>query len=65
MSWPAKFDGTCAGCGEPIRVGQEIRWASFDNPGGNIEHVACPSPEIPCPHCHLVPSTSGRCGCDD
>lgn len=67
MAFPAKFKGKCATCGEPIEVGQMIRWVDVDE-SRKVEHVQC-DPDSPfglragertCATCWLVKTNA--CG---
>lgn len=49
----AKFPSTCPGCGERIRVGEQVEWAR----GTKARHVACAPGRAPtpCPDCEGEP----------
>lgn len=48
----AKFNSTCANCGETLREGQQ---ATFD--GNEAVHLKCPERRAACPRCFLVHGT--------
>jgi hypothetical protein len=68
----ASFDGTCDGCGADIVAGDDVRYINHDlccelcwddNRRESAAYTDVRSD--PCPHCHLIPSVAGVCGCDD
>lgn len=69
MSWPARYEGKCAECGEAVEVGQQIEYADPPSAGWRrVQHVTCPESVEPaarptCPRCFMEIALSGECGC--
>lgn len=72
MTFIAKYDGTCAGCGEPISEGDRLEWADGPN-GGRAVHEDCTedlalakdTTRPTCPKCWQLVAVNGACGCVD
>lgn len=73
-TFPARYRGICAkGCGEPIKVGDEVGYNDDDQ----ITHADCdtaiddhnaldnPAPRGICSHCFMAVPASGVCDCRD
>lgn len=72
MSFTAKYDGTCAACGDTIRKGDRLEYVE----DRQVVHADCTaeaelarnkikagSAEV-CPRCFTVKATNGACACD-
>lgn len=71
-TFEAKIRSECpAGCGEPIEVGDEVRWA-YDGQRERVIHAGCDlivekrlEAGSVCPRCFTEKSVSGACACDE
>lgn len=60
----AKYPGTCAGCGERIRVGDQAHYVE-----DQVCHADCddvkpePEPRPVCPECFVEVALNGACAC--